>query len=489
MKKIGFSVLLLALSSFVYPCTTIIVGKKASRTGKIIFGRNSDTKSPSRAKHLKSYHTTAKSIGFLALPYYDTESQDGMLQVATNKKGVAISATETITSNDTALKYDPFVDNGISEFNLVKPIMDKATSAFMATKMLGDMITKQGVSEGFGVVLADGDEAWYLETGSGHHFVAVRIPDDVYFVSANQGRIQAVNIHNGVYGAGYYGSPDLESFARSHGFAQYTNNKFDFRKTYQRIINVKTGNMNNDINYNYYRIATLLNMYSKYPMKGFEKGEFPMFMKPTHKLTLTDVKRGLENYYQNTPYNPYISTESPTYRPISVFRSSNSHITVMSNEHDKNIANIEYIALGMPSSSLYIPFYSGMATIPKTYTVGTNKADESSAFWDYRKLQALVFTDFKHNQPIVRRRFDEFEARLQIKQLTMEKKYRKTHDLKVIQEFTDTTVAEGQHLTNELTRELEAHYNMTHDKKLDFTNSDYDNLVNEYYQKYPFKGF
>lgn len=45
-----------------------------------------------------------------------------------------------------------------------------------------------GAGEGFGVLIADAQEAWYIETAGGHGWLAQRVPDDKFFVSANQGR-------------------------------------------------------------------------------------------------------------------------------------------------------------------------------------------------------------------------------------------------------------------------------------------------------------
>ncbi len=487
-KKALIGILATLLIPVSFACTTIVVGKDASTTGQIIFGRNSDTRGPTRAKHLKIYPETANSARFIALPYYDTESHDGMLQVAMNQNGVAISATETITSNKTALQYDPFVESGLGEFDLVKPIISQAKTASQAADILGEIITSRGVSEGFGVVLADKNEAWYLETGSGHHWVAVKIPDDAYFVSANQGRIQQIGMKDGKFESGFKGSPDVISFAVEHKFAQYDGQEFDFRKTYQRVINQQTGNLENDINYNYYRIATLQNQYSQRSMSGFESGNFPTFLTPTHKLSLQDVESGLENYFQGTSYNPY-ATESITYRAISVFRSSNSHITVMTNNPESSLAIVEYIALGMPSSSIYVPFYVGMTKVPDRYAIGDDKADDKSAFWRFRKLQTLVLLDFKHNQPIVRDAFDKLQQKINSQQLVMEKEYAKTHDAKVIDKFTAHAVAQALELNDKLRSQLETYYNQTHNVKLKFDNVDYDKLTAEMYKKYPFKGF
>lgn len=66
----------------------------------------------------------------------------------------------------------------------------QASSAREAAQLLGSLVERLGAGEGFGVLLADPQEAWYLETASGHHWAAQRVPDDAFFVSANQVRFQ-----------------------------------------------------------------------------------------------------------------------------------------------------------------------------------------------------------------------------------------------------------------------------------------------------------
>ena len=118
IAKVALSTLFLGVSVQSFACTTIIVGKKASANGAIMFGRNSDTSAATRAKHLKIYPHADNQARFLALPYYNTEAKDGMLQVATNEYGVAMSATETITSNDATLKVDPYIESGVAEMDM-----------------------------------------------------------------------------------------------------------------------------------------------------------------------------------------------------------------------------------------------------------------------------------------------------------------------------------------------------------------------------------
>lgn len=320
MKKYLLSCIILGIKFNSFACTTIIVGKMASENGAIMFGRNSDTSFATRAKHLKIYPDGKGKARFLAMPYFNTEDKDGMLQVATNSNGVAISATETIQSNDAVLKVDPYIESGLSEMNVTKPIMETAKTAKEAVLMIGSKIEKFGSAEGFGIAIADKNEAWYLENAGGHEWVAVRVPDDSYFVSANQSRIGEINmLATGEYADGYLGSPNLIQFAKDNNLYQEKNKKFNFRLSFARIINHNDGKLDNDVTYNYMRIATLQNKFSKKPIKGpyLINGEFPTFLKPTHPISLKDIEDGLSNYYQNTSYDPYtLPDASSQYRPI-----------------------------------------------------------------------------------------------------------------------------------------------------------------------------
>ena len=73
----------------------------------------------------------------------------------------------------------------------------------------------------------------------------------------------------------------------------------------------------------------------------------------------------------------------------------------------------------------------GISEVPSSYSIGNNLADDQSAFWKFRKLQTLVFTDFKHNQSLVRNAYDQLQQKIAQQQVKMEKKYNETHDVKI----------------------------------------------------------
>ena len=57
---------------------------------------------------------------------------------------------------------------------------------------LGSLLEKYGTYEMNGIAFQDKDEIWWLETIGGHHWIARRVPDDVYVVMPNQLGMDAI---------------------------------------------------------------------------------------------------------------------------------------------------------------------------------------------------------------------------------------------------------------------------------------------------------
>ncbi|WP_369671648.1 C69 family dipeptidase, partial [Enterococcus faecium] len=51
---------------------------------------------------------------------------------------------------------------------------------------LGSLLQQYGTYESNGIAFADKDEVWYFESIGGHHWAAIRIPDDAYVVAPNR---------------------------------------------------------------------------------------------------------------------------------------------------------------------------------------------------------------------------------------------------------------------------------------------------------------
>mgnify|MGYP000214146363 FL=1 len=96
-----------------------------------------------------------------------------------------MTATETITSNPRVLGADPLVKGGIGEEDIVYLSCPMSAPRARASGA-GSLLEQYGTYEMNGIAFQDVDEVWWLETIGGHHWMARRVPDDVYVVMPNQ---------------------------------------------------------------------------------------------------------------------------------------------------------------------------------------------------------------------------------------------------------------------------------------------------------------
>jgi len=487
-------------------CTTIIVGRGATDDGSLIIARNEDTSGAAEAHNL-IFHPARKegavfrsnaignddknvftcplpknALAYASFPHWQslTKPNHSYEETGINAYGVAMSATETIFNSPAALKADPYnVKKGLIEDSITSIILPYATSAREGVRLLGEYMEKAGAGEGFGVAFLDSREAWYFETASGHHWLAQRIPDDRYFVSANQGRFQTADFQDRM---NVMSSPGIVAFAAAQGLYDPQSGPFNFFRAYIR-------DMANDKTYNYPRVRELLRLYSDLEYRS-DDGLYPVFAKPKKKISVRDVIRGLRNRYEGTPHDPYQHRNpKEPYRPISVIRTSLSHITQTRPDLPADLASVQYIALGLTALSAYIPFYQGLTDIPREYRVATDKADDVSIFWKCRKLQALVMQDYPRFAPQATAAVARLEKDIAGLQAGMEKRYLRlyrrdaTAAKKLIAAFTATVLAKQERMLAELTKSIAVALGMEN-----LTNEQYTEMIRKVETAYHFHG-
>lgn len=463
-------------------CTTILVGDKASTDGSFLVARNEDYSANNpkhflvhpRVEHQKgefkshandfTYPLSETSLRYSAISDFDTHDLS-MGEVGFNEAGVGMTATETIYNGQQVLKFDPYVEKtGITEDAIENVILPRIHSAREGVELLGKIIEEKGAGEGFGVAFVDQHEIWYLETGSGHQWMATKVPSDKYFVSANQGRLRTYVPDDT---ANYLGSKTLISFAEKHGLYNPKDGAFDFHKAYSQDVE-------NDVTYNYPRVWTVQHLFNPSLKTDIKDGTaFPVFLQPEHKISVADVQAALRNHYQGTSHDPYANANpKEPYRPISVFRTQESHVLQVRPDLPKAIGEVEYVAIGMPSLSVYIPYYQGLEHYLPGYDKGTDNASQDSVSWKYRTLQTLVMQNYNAYAPEVEKAYAEFEKNTATQQASMEKEYLKLYQAhpqqaqKVLQSFEDKVMADALALTNKLTQQVITQ--MTHDTDMKY---------------------
>ena len=203
-------------------CTTLLVGKNASYDGSTIMARNEDTPNgmfnvkklvvvqpEDQPRHYRSVCSHVEMdlpenpLRYTNIP--DSTRGDGIWgEAGINEANVAMTATETITTNERVLGADPYIEfqkavgkegddnyqpeiaGGIGEEDLVTIVLPYIKSAREGVIRLGSLLEKYGTYEPNAIGFADADEIWWLETIGGHHWMAKRVPDDCYVTMPNQ---------------------------------------------------------------------------------------------------------------------------------------------------------------------------------------------------------------------------------------------------------------------------------------------------------------
>lgn len=380
-----------------------------------------------------------------------------------NSKGVGMTSTETIFASDKALKADPLTANGLAENRIYDITLPYITSAREGVKRLASLIEQYGCREGFGVGFIDEDEMWYLESAAGHHYLACRIPNDKYFVSANQSRFRNYDENDK---ENHIAPDDLITFAIEHNLYNPQDGDFDFHAAYQR-------DNTTDTTYNYPRVHTLQKIFSPSITNDITHNDFPVFAEADGKITLSDIRKSFRNHYDNTEHDPYMnSNPSEPYRPISIFRTTQTHILERQPSLPQETGCIIHMAPGMADLSVFLPIYQGITSVPEPYTRAAEHSSEDSAYWTFRKVQSLAMTDYNRYSPFVKQAYYEFEQTTDkqrekaTQQYTRLRKSAPEAAQKLIQELSDRILTNALDLAKELTEELfnrisydtEAHY-------------------------------
>lgn len=460
-------------------CTTIIVGEEQTADGSRMLARSSDFTAMTSI-NFEVHEATdfgpeefvakdsafrcplpKKALGYTAMP--DTQFPGEWGSCGFNSAGVGMSSTETIFSSDKALAKDPYVADGLAEnctFNIVLPYIHTAREG---VARLGSLIEYYGSAEGFGIGFIDENETWYLENCCGHLWLATRIPKDKYFVTGNQSRYRDYDPNDK---DNFMAAPRLMEFAKENGLWD-GKGKFDFHEVYQRDEKL-------DTTYNYPRVWGLQQLFTPDMVQDVTKNTFPVFAEAKRKITLQDMRTAFRFHYDGTEHDPYLhSNGKEPYRPVSIFRTQQTHIMQYRPWLPKAIGCISFVAFGMADLSVFLPLYQGVKSYPKPYMLGSvGRADNKSAYWKFRRVMTLGMMNYNAYAPIIKAAYAKLEAENDQRQREMEAEYlsinkeRPMEARDMLQRFSDRLlkraldVADGLEieLMSRLTADIETEY-------------------------------
>ena len=223
-----------------------------------------------------------------------------------------------------------------------------------------------------------------METGGGHNWVAVRIPDDDYVVIANQSAIEEVDFSDP---NNFMWSRNIQNFVETNNLnPDKTGKTFNFRHIFG------TADLS-DQYYNTPRVWYGLKLFS--PQLEFEptSQNLPFLNHANRKLSLFDVEAFLSSHYQGTPYDPIgdgSKQDKTHFRPISLAKTQEAHILQIRPNMPTAVGGIQWLSMGVAAQSSFVPFYAGAIKTPKEYQKADGKYSPDKAYWVYKLAGVLV---------------------------------------------------------------------------------------------------
>jgi dipeptidase len=414
------------------PCTTILVGKNATYDGSTFIARNDDSASghftPKKfvvvqPKEQPKEYTSVLSHVRIQLPENPqrctavpnaVKGKGIWAAGGANENNVAMTATETITSNERVLGADPLVEyreatdskpektGGIGEEDLVVITLPYVHTAREGVVRLGKLLEQYGTDEMNGIAFSDVNEIWWFETIGGHHWMARRVPDDAYVVMPNQLGIDDFDLQDALgEQKNHMCSADLADFIE----ANHLNPAKDKTPSTNTKINARDAFGSHDDADHVYNTprAWFMERYFN-PHTSVWDGpaaeytpasdNIPWCRIPEKKITVEDIKYVLSSHFQGTPYDPYAAYGDPSqrgaFRSIGINRNDFLVLFQIRPYGPQCSSIVEWLAFSSNVFNALVPFYTNCSTTPAYLSNTTEKVSTENFYWVNRIIAALA---------------------------------------------------------------------------------------------------
>ncbi|MDO4198241.1 MAG: C69 family dipeptidase [Erysipelotrichaceae bacterium] len=407
-------------------CTTLLVGKKASYDGSTMIARNDDGFFDVKKmiivnpKDQPRKYKTVNSHLCIKLPenplrYSSTPSVDNSNGVwaanGINEANVAMTATETTTSNPLVMGADPYVKyvkedrskkqkeliGGIGEEDFVVLVLPYIRTAREGVLRLGSLLEEYGTYESNGIAFSDKDECWWFETIGGHHWMARKVEDDEVVIMPNQFGLDKFDLKDAFSKKEKnLCSKDMKEFIKDNNLLMDSDGSFNPRIAFG-------SHSDADHVYNTPR-AWFMGRY--FCPKSFKwdgenadynpmSDDIPWSFKPDHKVTVEDVKYVLSSYYQGTPYNPHGNDDKKgIYRPIGISRTGVMAVLQIRNNVPEEIRAVEWLCYGCNAYNVVVPFYTNTSRFPDYVSKTGMDVDTDTFYWSSRLIGTIADHSF-----------------------------------------------------------------------------------------------
>ncbi|MCM1337145.1 MAG: C69 family dipeptidase [Candidatus Amulumruptor caecigallinarius] len=352
-----------------------------------------------------------------------------------NEHGLTI-AESTFGGREELADPESLIDYG----SLIYITLERAKDAREAITVMTDLVNRYGFcSEGESFTIADPNEAWVMEMvgkgkgGKGALWVARKVPDGYIAGHANQSRIHQfpLNDPETLY------APDVISFAREKGWFDGKDEEFSFSATYCPADFGTLRGCDARVWAYYNKFAEDMDRYL--PWINNEKGAevMPLWVKPSRKLSLTDMKWMMRDHFEGTPFDmtkdvgagpftvPYRArpmeweVDSVKYlheRAIATQQTGFSFVSQMNREFPQAMRGILWFGCDDANTCVYVPIYSCMTSVPRAFEQGNGDMYNISwdaAFWVNNWVANQAYYRYSQMIPDIRKVQSDIETRLE----------------------------------------------------------------------------
>jgi len=433
INKIFFAICFLMIFNTGFACTNFLVGKSASLDGSTIISYSADSYYLFGAL----YHYPAATYpagAMLDVNEWDTGKYLGKIKQAEKTYSVIGNM------NEFQLSIGETTFGGRSELEDTTAIMDygsliyialqRSRNAREAIKVMTDLVAEYGYySSGESFSIADPNEVWIMEMiGKGRNnkgavWVAQRIPDDCVSAHANQARITTFpydDKNNCLY------SEDVVAFAREKGYFKGKNKDFSFSDTYApldygalRYCEARVWSL-------FRKLDPAMEKFITY-IKGETATRMPLWVKPTFKLTAQNIKNYMRDQYEGTELDMTKGIAAGSYgsklrcspltfkvdsveygheRPTATQQTGFTFVAQMRGWLPDYIGGVLWFGMDDAATSLYVPMYCGINSIPECYRLGNGTLLEyssTSAFWTYNWVANYAYSKYSYMLPDIKK--------------------------------------------------------------------------------------
>jgi dipeptidase len=386
-------------------CTMILVGKQATADGSVLMSYSNDwdgkgashvvsvpgaqhkpgeTSRLSNGAEIPQVDVTYAYVGNELMWTDHTTFENGI-----NEHQVAICFGTAVQVSPKAQEVDPVLGEKTKNPGILIPwrlVLERAKTAKEGVDLVERLFNQFGLGEDGSFAIADPNEIWVFQIGGGHHWAALRVPDNCYVIHDNTFRMGEINCGDR---ENCRCSPNLVKFSSEKGLYDPAGGPFSFKKAWGRVY-TKTPPADRRI----WRVQTLLTPGSSLS-PDTPYFDFPLFLEPEQKITKEKLMSIMRDHYEGSKLdltdnykmgNPHHTNE----RTLCVTRTQYTAITQLRSWLPAEIGGVFWLAMANPDISIFVPWYQGITETPPAFRSGSGRSDQESAYWAFKRIGVLV---------------------------------------------------------------------------------------------------